>query len=132
MPMARLHLIAGALLGGLSVAVGAFGAHGLRATLDATGQSANWETAARYCMYHAAALVSVGLLGLSRPRISAPLAAAAWCFLFGTLIFSGCLATLALTGFKPLGAVVPVGGVMLIAGWLLMAVAGSRLNAAGG
>jgi uncharacterized membrane protein YgdD (TMEM256/DUF423 family) len=127
--MARLCLIAGGLLGGLSVAAGAFGAHGLRAMLDAAGQSANWETAARYCMYHALALVGVGLLGLSRPRSTAPLAAAAWCFFLGTLIFSGCLAALALTAFKPLGAVVPIGGVLLIGGWLLVALAAGRLTA---
>jgi uncharacterized membrane protein YgdD (TMEM256/DUF423 family) len=126
MPMARACLIAGALLGGVSVAAGAFGAHGLRAVLEATGQAANWETAARYGMYHALALVAVGLLGLSRPQVSRLLAAAAWCFFLGTLIFSGCLAVLALSGLKVLGAVVPIGGVLLIAGWLLLALAAGR------
>jgi uncharacterized membrane protein YgdD (TMEM256/DUF423 family) len=128
--MARAWLITGALLGAVSVAGGAFGAHGLKATLEATGQAANWETAARYCMYHAAALMAVGLLGLSRPQITGQLTVAAWCFLVGTLIFSGCLAVLALFGIKLLGAIVPIGGVLLIVGWLLLAFAVSRLSRA--
>jgi uncharacterized membrane protein YgdD (TMEM256/DUF423 family) len=56
-----------------------------------------------------------------------PFAASAWCFLLGTLIFSGCLAVLALSGVKILGAIVPVGGVLLIVGWLLLAFAAARL-----
>lgn len=116
-------MIAGAVLGAVSVAGGAFGAHGLKDTLDATGQAANWETAARYCMYHALALLALGLLAGRRPVASWPFTAAAWCFLAGTLIFSGCLAVLALSGVKILGAIVPIGGVLLIAGWLLTALA---------
>ena len=78
----------------------------------------------------AAALMAVGLLGLSRPQITGPLTVAAWCFLVGTLIFSGCLAVLALSGIKLLGAIVPIGGVLLIVGWLLLAFAASRLSRA--
>jgi uncharacterized membrane protein YgdD (TMEM256/DUF423 family) len=121
MALARFCLIAGCLLGGLAVAAGAFGAHGLKATLAATGQAENWETACRYCMFHALALVAAGLLARLQPAPSATLPAAAACFLTGTIIFSGCLAALALSGWKMLGAIVPIGGVLLIAGWLLLA-----------
>ena len=125
--LARFALAAGSVLAGLAVAAGAFGAHGLKATLTASGQAENWETACRYAMYHALALVAVGLLAAIRPAIPAGLTAAAWCFLVGTLIFSGCLAVLALTGIKILGAVVPIGGVLLIVGWVLLALAAARL-----
>ncbi len=124
--LVRCAIGVGALLGGLSVAGGAFGAHALKASLEASGQAANWETAARYAMAHALALVAVGLLAAVRPDATG-LATAAWCFLAGTLIFSGCLAALALTGVKLLGAIVPIGGVLLIAGWARLALAAARL-----
>jgi uncharacterized membrane protein YgdD (TMEM256/DUF423 family) len=124
--LARMAIVAGAILGGLSVAGGAFGAHGLKAVLEASGQAANWETSARYAMVHALALVAVGLLAAVRPEAPG-LALAAWCFLAGTLIFSGCLAALALTGVKLLGAIVPIGGVLLIAGWARLALTAARL-----
>ena len=122
--MSRFLLASGALLGGLAVAAGAFGAHGLKSLLETHGQAANWETASRYALCHALAVVLVGLLALVRP---VPLlTAAGCCFLAGTAIFSGCLYALALTGLKPLGAIVPIGGLLLIAGWALLAVAGWR------
>lgn len=127
MPPAKLAIVAGAILGAVSVAGGAFGAHGLKASLEASGQAANWETAFRYSLVHALALVAVGLLASFRPAVGPALAASAWCFLLGTLIFSGCLAVLALSGVKILGAIVPVGGVLLIVGWLLLAFAAARL-----
>ena len=120
--MSRLFLTAGSLLGGLAVAAGAFGAHGLKAFLEAHGQAGNWETAARYALVHALATVAVGILASVRPAPG--LAAAGWCFLVGTAIFSGCLFALAVSGIKILGAVVPIGGVLLIAGWMLLAYAG--------
>lgn len=126
MPLARLALTTGASLAGIAVAAGAFGAHGLKATLAATGQADNWETACRYAMYHALALLAVGLLASVRSPAPTGLAASAWCFLLGTLIFSGCLAVLALSGIKVLGAIVPIGGVLLIAGWVLLAIAAGR------
>lgn len=122
--MSRLFLVTGALLGGLAVAAGAFGAHGLKSLLETSGQAGNWETAARYALGHALATVVAGLWAAIRP--SRFLAAAGWCFLAGTAIFSGCLFALAVSGVKLLGAVVPVGGLLLIAGWTLLAVAGWR------
>ena len=127
MSLARFAVTTGAVLAGLAVAAGAFGAHGLKASLTASGQAENWETACRYAMYHALALVAVGLLAAIRSPAQAGLTAAAWCFLIGTLIFSGCLAVLALTGIKILGAIVPIGGVLMIVGWALLAVAAARL-----
>lgn len=111
-------LLIAALLGGLAVACGAFGAHGLK--LDAH-QLANWDTAARYHMYHALAMLAIGLLAARSPSRALHLAGIA--MTIGTLVFSGCLYTLVLTGQRWLGAIVPIGGVLLIVGWLLLAVA---------
>ena len=114
----------GALLGFASVAAGSFGAHLLRARLEATGQALNWETAVRYALAHAVALVMVGLLTRQPGSSNAMLNVAGGCFLFGTLIFSGLLGTLAVTGMRWLGAVVPLGGVLFLAGWIALAIAG--------
>ena len=129
-PMTRLWLISGAILGGIAVAAGSFGAHGLKGTLEANGQSANWETAVRYCLFHAIALLIVGLAG-ALPRSGSAgglLSVAGGCFLLGSLIFSGFLAALALSGARILGAIVPIGGVLLIVGWACLAAAGFRLG----
>jgi len=82
---------------------------------------ANWETAARYQMYHALALVAVGWLAARRCGWAVNLAGTA--FTLGVLIFSGCLYALVLSGQKWLGAVVPIGGSLLIVGWICLAVA---------
>lgn len=122
----RLWLICGAVLGWIGVAAGSFGAHGLKGLLEANGQAANWETAVRYCLFHAIALLIVGLLA-ALPQAQparALLGVAGWGFLFGTLIFSGFLAALALSGVKMLGAIVPIGGVLLLVGWTCLAIAG--------
>ncbi|MFM7521238.1 MAG: DUF423 domain-containing protein [Planctomycetota bacterium] len=117
-------ITAGALVGFAAVAAGSFGAHLLETRLEETGQAANWETAVRYALAHALALVLVGLLGRLPHAPGAPLSAAGWCFLLGTAIFSGCLAVLALSGLRWLGAIVPIGGVLMLAGWLALAIAG--------
>jgi uncharacterized membrane protein YgdD (TMEM256/DUF423 family) len=133
---AKTWLVLGACLGGLAVALGAFGAHGLPwyfrtldvAASEATRRSENWEIAARYHMYHALAIIAVGVLA-DRRRHSL-LDAAGVAFFFGILIFSGCLYALTLTGTKILGAIVPIGGVLFIAGWVLLAVAGNQFRSA--
>ena len=124
--MLRLWLTSGSILGFLGVAAGSFGAHGLKALLETNGQSANWETAVRYCMYHALALVLVGVLaGLPQsPAVRSLLSVAGWAFVGGTLVFSGFLAALAVSGVKILGAIVPIGGVLLLVGWACLAAAG--------
>jgi len=130
--MARIWFVAGALLGGIAVAAGAFGAHGLKAHFEANGQAANWETAVRYCLFHALALVLVAIVsGLPQAAsCRGRLSAAGACFLAGTIVFSGLLAVLAFTGIRILGAIVPIGGVLLIAGWVLLAVAGRQFGSA--
>jgi uncharacterized membrane protein YgdD (TMEM256/DUF423 family) len=108
----------GALLGAVSVMAGAFGAHGLASRLDARSLEL-WETAARYLMYGAFALVLVGLLG--RQGAVRGITGAGWCLLIGSLIFSGTVSVLALGGPRWLGAITPIGGTLLIAGFLLFA-----------
>jgi uncharacterized membrane protein YgdD (TMEM256/DUF423 family) len=105
----------GAALGFIGVALGAFGAHGLKTLLEAKGTLAVWETAVLYQLVHAVALLALGALG--RP--------AAWTarlWLAGVVVFSGSLYLLALTGVKWIGAITPVGGVALLAGWLVLVV----------
>lgn len=106
---------AGALLAASAVALGAFGAHALRSTLGAT-ELGWWQTAVQYQMWHALALLAIAALPL-RSR------AAAWLIGDGTLIFSGSLYAMALTGTRALGAVTPVGGALMILGWLALAAA---------
>ena len=128
--MLRFFLLSGSLLGGVGVAAGSFGAHGLKAVLDATGRADNWETAVRYCLYHSLALLMLAVTAALPQAAHARglLHAAGWCFLFGTLIFSGCLAALALSGVKILGAIVPIGGVLFLIGWALLAAAALRMQ----
>lgn len=130
----RASLVAGGLLGAAAVALGAFGAHGLKSVLDAAGQAVNWETASRYALVHATALLATGLFAAlpGGKHVSRVLAAAAWCFFVGAVVFSGCLWLLAVSGIRALGAVVPAGGVLLIAGWLLLALGGLRLASESG
>lgn len=101
-------LLAGAILGGLGVAFGAFGAHALRATLDAKHLEW-WHTGVQYQMWHAVALVA--LAGASGMRVPALLMG------LGVLLFSGALYLLALTDLRWLGAVAPIGGASMMAGW---------------
>lgn len=110
-----------AILGFLAVGMGAFGAHGLKDKLDHLGTAANYQTAAQYHMYHALALLGVGLLVRSG-MTGIPLCVAGWSFLTGVLIFSGSLYLLALTGQKWLGAITPIGGVAMLVGWAALAL----------
>jgi uncharacterized membrane protein YgdD (TMEM256/DUF423 family) len=114
----------GAILGALAVAIGAFGAHGLKDRLEALHTTATFETAAHYHLIHALALVGVGLVavaGRSGPAVSV----AGWGFTLGVLFFSGSLYALAVTGIKMFGAITPIGGVAFIVGWIALAVTAS-------
>lgn len=108
----------GACLALLAVAAGAFGAHGLRARLDPAMLTV-FETAARYQMYHALALLATGGACVFRPSRAALLAG--WLFAAGIVVFSGSLYLLALTGARGLGAITPLGGVAFMAGWACLA-----------
>jgi uncharacterized membrane protein YgdD (TMEM256/DUF423 family) len=111
----KLPLLIGALLAALGVLLGAFGAHGLRAVLtpEALGW---WQTGVQYQMWQAIGLVAIGATRLPRTRLPV------WLLGLGTLVFSGSLYLLALTGARWLGMVTPVGGVLMIAGWICFAL----------
>jgi uncharacterized membrane protein YgdD (TMEM256/DUF423 family) len=119
---ARRTIAAGALLAMFAVIAGAFAAHGLAARLD-PGRLDIFETAARYQMYHALALLIVGTIGCTDRFSKAWLAFSAWAFGAGILFFSGSLYLLALGGSKWLGPITPLGGLAFIVGWLALAVA---------
>ena len=125
--MGRNWTFLGAILGGLAVAAGAFGAHGLREHLSAEAL-AWWQTGAQYQLAHALALVATGLVAERRPSRAIEVAGAA--FALGIALFSGSLYALALGGPRALGAVTPFGGVLLLAGWGAMAAASRRSRAA--
>lgn len=114
MNLPKLWLAFGAAYGLLGVALGAFGAHALKARLT-DDLLAVYRTAVEYQFWHALALVLVGLLALQRPAGALNVAGAA--FALGVLLFSGSLYTLALSGVRAFGAVTPIGGALLLCGW---------------
>lgn len=114
MTASKLFLLGGALYGFLGVALGAFGAHALKARLSAE-MLAVWRTAVEYQVWHALALLAVGTL--LRAGDLPALKFSGSCLLAGVLLFSGSLYALTLSGFKLLGAVTPLGGLLLLAGW---------------
>ena len=118
----KFFLIAGAVNGFLSVALGAFGAHMLEGRI-ADKYLATWETAVQYQMFHAVALVAIGILmsGKLFGAVSS-LNTAGYLILAGIIIFSGSLYVLSLTGISVLGAITPIGGVAFLAGWIMLIV----------
>ena len=121
--MDKTFIAAGALLGFLGVALGAFGAHALKSRL-APDMLAVFEVGVRYQMYHALALLGVAW---ACTRWPGPLTAASgWLFIAGVVIFFGSLYALSLSGVRWLGAVTPVGGLALLTGWLCLALAALR------
>lgn len=117
-------LAAAAVLGGLSVALGAFGAHGLQGRV-APELLTVFETGARYHMYHALALVVVAVAAGRLPE-SALVTSAGFLFVAGIALFSGSLYAMTLTGIRTLGIVTPFGGVAFLAGWGALALAAWR------
>lgn len=125
--MAQVFVSLAAVLGGLSVAAGAFAAHALRGQISERSLEI-FDTAARYQMYHALALLLIALL-ITRTASPQPmLVASGWLFIIGIGIFSGSLYALSVTGWNKLGAITPLGGVALIIGWGVLAVAGWGLK----
>jgi uncharacterized membrane protein YgdD (TMEM256/DUF423 family) len=128
--MTRLWLMMAAANGFLAVALGAFGAHGLRGMLNAAPDGVQrlqwWQTAAQYHLAHALAL---GLVAALAPHVAgrAP-HLAGWLFTLGICLFSGSLYAMTLTGIRALGAVTPIGGVCLLGGWLAVLAAAWRLR----
>jgi uncharacterized membrane protein YgdD (TMEM256/DUF423 family) len=123
--MQRTFLAIAALFGLLAVAAGAFGAHALEARLTPE-RLAIFETAARYQMYHALALLAVAIVAALRPESSSLLNAAGWSYVAGTLVFCGTLYLLALGAPRWLGAITPIGGLAFLAGWALLGLAALR------
>jgi uncharacterized membrane protein YgdD (TMEM256/DUF423 family) len=114
----RFFFIAGSLSAFLAVALGAFGAHGLKERVSPE-MLAIFEVGVRYHMYHALALLGVAWAATRWPGGS--INAAGWLFLFGTLVFSGSLYILSVTGIRWLGAITPIGGAAFLIGWLCLA-----------
>jgi uncharacterized membrane protein YgdD (TMEM256/DUF423 family) len=119
--MQKIFLVLGALLGVLSVMIGAFGAHALKKTLIANGRTDVFETAVKYQFYHAFGLLFLGLLLFKVQHKLLDYAGIS--FITGILIFSGSLYILCITNIKWLGAITPIGGLAMIIGWLLIAIA---------
>ncbi len=117
--MERTFFLIASLLGSLSVALGAFGAHALRDRIEAS-MLANYQTGVSYMFYHTLALFIV-VLALTRWPGSSQAVWAGWLFVIGIVFFSGSLFLMAFTGMRWLGAITPIGGVAFIAGWLLLA-----------
>lgn len=117
----------GALLMALAVAMGAFGAHGLRNTLDAYSMTV-YEKAVFYHFVHALGILLVSLLARTNAISVAGQARAAWLLLIGIVVFSGSLYALALSGLRILGAITPIGGLAFILGWLVLAYEAFRVQ----
>ena len=120
----RLFFALASILGGLGVALGAFGAHALRGRLS-DSLLETFETGVRYHFYHALALVAVVVAMQLWPKSGLP-TAAGWLFVTGIVLFSGSLYALAFTNIRWLGAITPFGGVAFIAGWICLALAAWR------
>lgn len=113
-----MFLIAGSVIGFLSVAMGAFGAHALKGTFDEYSLGV-YKTAVEYQFWHALALLVVGVL--ERTSSSESLKISGWSFILGVIIFSGSLYVLSFTKVKLWGAVTPFGGVAFMIGWIFLA-----------
>ena len=117
----RVFVVLGSINMLLAVALGAFGAHGLKNRVTAELLTV-WQTAVLYHLVHALGLLLVGLLA-----VHLPVKSAGWTLQAGIVLFSGSLYLMVLTGIRPLGVVTPLGGVAFLAGWLLLALAALRL-----
>ncbi len=124
----KFFIQAGGILGAVAVALGAFGAHAFKSLLITMGRTETFETAVKYQFYHAIVLVLIGILlqnaGAPASKIFN------WsgnAFIAGTLIFSGSLYTICFSGITKFGAVAPIGGVLLILGWVLLIYGSTKI-----
>ncbi len=116
--MQKFILISGSILGALSVMIGAFGAHALKTLLESSGRLETFETAVKYQVYHALALLLLGVLMFHWKHQFFNYAG--YSFLIGVVIFSGSLYALCLSGITKFGMITPIGGLFLIAGWFFL------------
>jgi len=112
---------AGAVATGTAVALGAFGAHGLKGQVE-PGLIETWQTGVQYQMVHGLALLLLAAMNRTEPAMRR----VSWAFVIGIIVFSGSLYTLVLSGVRLWGAVTPIGGVAFLTGWLLLALAVRR------
>lgn len=117
----EIILAMGAILGALTVALGAFGAHALKGKFAEERYEQIFETGVRYQMYHSLAILIIGLVMHVVGELPI-LEVAAYLMLAGILLFSGSLYALSVTGIRKLGAITPIGGLCFIAGWICLAV----------
>jgi uncharacterized membrane protein YgdD (TMEM256/DUF423 family) len=126
--MERTYLVLAGIVGFLGVALGAFGAHGLKKRLaqlpDGEQRMAWWQTGAQYHQIHA---LAIGLAAFVAGRAPGG-TIAGWLWLSGIALFSGSLYAMTLTGIRKLGAVTPLGGLLFLAGWAALAAAGLSLG----
>jgi uncharacterized membrane protein YgdD (TMEM256/DUF423 family) len=115
----QTSLLAGAIIGGLAVAIGAFGAHALKQFLVDAGREHTFQLAVRYQFYHALALLATGLI--MTQSSGKALKYSSLFFVLGVIFFSGSLYGLCFTGIRMLGAITPLGGVFFVLGWALLA-----------
>jgi uncharacterized membrane protein YgdD (TMEM256/DUF423 family) len=120
--MIKVFLWAGTLFAGLAVASGAFASHALKDRLTERAL-AIFETATKYQMYHALALILLGILWIQSSSTALSFQVAGWAFIAGIILFSGSLYALSLSGIKILGAITPFGGVAFLIGWGTLAIA---------
>lgn len=116
--MPKLSIISGIVFSVLSVAIGAFGAHSLQQILESNNRVDTFETAVKYQMFHALALLFTGLFHIYFKQ--ANLNYAIYLFIIGIIIFSGSLYILSITNIKWLGAITPIGGLAFIAAWIVL------------
>ena len=119
--MMKIFVVLGSLSALLGVGLGAFGAHGLKAKVTPE-MLAVWQTGVMYHLVHALGLLLIGILCHLMPE-AATARNAGWAILLGTVLFSGSLYLLVLTGIKPLGMITPFGGIAFLLGWLLLGIA---------
>ncbi|MCB9453545.1 MAG: DUF423 domain-containing protein [Anaerolineaceae bacterium] len=122
--MKRTFVIVAGVFGALGVSLGAFGAHGLSAMLDANGHAGSFQTATEYLMIHTLALLFTAIAAQQWPGKLTQWAG--YLFIIGNLLFSGSLYVLSMLNMSVMGAVAPFGGAALIAGWVLLAVVAWR------
>ncbi len=122
----KTFIILGSLSAFTGVALGAFGAHGLKARVSPEMLTV-WQTGVQYHLVHALGLLLIGILCHLLPEPT-QVRTAGWLLLLGTLLFSGSLYLMTLSGVRSLGMITPLGGVAFLAGWLLLALAAWRHN----
>ena len=128
--MTSFLIISGAVLGGIGILAGTLSAHAIANVCSSPVQARNWEMAHRSWLFHSLVLLVTGALSLA-PQASAAgglLATAGVLFLVGTILFSGCLAALAISGRTIFAAIVPLGSLVLLAGWMFLVCAGWRIE----